>query len=247
MPTDPLVASAINKQTAMQLAQFTKELAAMGELAVIAGILETSIGTSASAIPYSAKNSLALIAKNLDSMQDTMSSILEMQAEIRDAITDLASASHMQSQHMAEQTSIQSASLADQMVNNAITQAETKAALIRNGIEPQPTPPLKELVKTTFNNVQSMRLSTEVTSVVNNVSDTIIKNTTDYIKNTWLYTQGKEAFASIAEKFGLNKLVRVATNPGSVARRGIKNAVSTETAAGVATPTTPMVRPLDGY
>jgi hypothetical protein len=222
MPTDPLVAGAIKEQTAMQLAQFTKELATMGELAVIAGILDASIGATSYATPGSVRTSLDNLVTKMADIDATLDKIVTNQSALESQLKEMAFALQAQTNAATQQTYLQSVALMDQLENNAITQAETRAALERNGIEPQPAVDVKTLVKKSVSNAGIMKTTTEFSSAVSNTVNGIIDSTLNWIKTSGPVVYAQDAIKQTFENVAIFKTVKAAFNPTSVNNAAIK-------------------------
>jgi hypothetical protein len=219
------------------------------ELATIAAALTTIItvneakywGTTALVVPGSPAASLANISSQLANLNDTMIDIQKGQSALTGAIGELSSAMKQQSLGASRLETLQAMAVADQIETNRFQKTETIAALQRNGIAPQPTPPIIDTLKEKISQGALLNLSTEFQTSVQGVATKLITQLKDYIVNSSIVTWGQAQLTSFWAYLGLNKLTAAVADPAKAAAELAKKASSTAARTGVWVP--PVIPP----
>lgn len=202
-------------------------------IATLTGVLEKSFGEAGLPIPGSPRNSFANTAKMLSTLSNEMLEALAKQSAIAGTIGELSNSVKSQTSTMNNMLTVQTAALADQIVNNAIQQAESEASLVRSGITPQPKPDVIELIKKTVENSSAMRLTTAFQNEVNDITNNLLTKLKDYIVSSALVTWGQAQLTSLWTALGLNKLTEKAVSPQKAALDTQRNLANTNASAGL--------------
>jgi hypothetical protein len=199
----------ITEDTAAAIIQLTAATAAQ-----TAAIL-ASIGPTSAVTPGTLSNQVWGVAQQLGFISNNIAIMQQQNIQTMQAITDIASAARQLAQAINQMESTHSIAIADQLHNNQFQQAETKAALLRNGIEPQAAPSFKDTLENTVKNSQEIHTSAAVASQVTQVSNNIFTKLENYIKNSWLVTKTEALFKQIATSIGLSKLFDKVADPAA--------------------------------
>lgn len=218
------------------------------ELATVAAALTTMIstnqlqwGTPALAVPGSPAASLANISSQLANLNDTLIDIQRGQSTLAGAIGELSSSMKQQSLTNQRAETLQSMAIADQIETNRFQRAETIAALARNGIEPQPVPPILDTLKEKLVQGSQLNLSAEFQTSVQGIADKMFTYLKDYIVNSSVVTWGQSQITTLWAYLGLNKLTAAVADPAKAAAEAAKKASSAVARSGVWVP--PVIPP----
>jgi hypothetical protein len=140
---------------------------------------------------------VGLCAESLADILIALKTIKNSQEKMVGTLNEVSSTVKQQTQTMHDQALVQNMVAVDQIKNNAIQQAETKAALNRAGLESAPLPDVGTLVKQTLTDTTAMRGLTEFQSSVANYTSEKLQQLVAYIKDTKVYTAGAELLDSM--------------------------------------------------
>lgn len=238
---DPLVASAIQAQTALEKVDSLQDkaisLATLVQLQALVLEVEKNWGELALGIPGSIRNSQANQAAVLATISNSLMDLNDNSIKMITAIGELSSSIKIIGNTLNNMVTLQGISVSDQINANNFQQRETLAALKRNDIEPEPAPDFKKIAEQQVLNSAVMRTTTAFTSAVNDVSTSILSGAANYITQTELYTMAKSTFENLLIKLKLVKVANTAANPEEVAIKTAKNTVNTKAGAGLWAPT----------
>lgn len=142
---------------------------------------------------------LGICAESLADIMTTLVSMKNSQEKTLGAINEMSSSVKQQTQTAHDQALVQNMAVVDQIRNNAIQQAETKAALARAGLESAPLPDIRETIKQTVTDTTAMRGLTEFQNAVSNFTKEKLQELVKWIKDTKVYTAGSELLDSIVK------------------------------------------------
>lgn len=222
------------------------ELGAIGtELGVIAAALTTMIATNqvqwgpaALTVPGSPAAALANIATQLSILNDNLVEIKNKNVALQGSLSELSNSLKAQTHATHALQTLQAMAVSDQITNNAFVKAETVAALQRNGIEPQPAPDVKQLLKDNIKGAVEFSTSANFTAGLLSISSSALTMLTNYIKTSSLYTWAQASLDKLWASLGLNKLTERLTNPEQYLKEKAAEAEKIKARTGVWTPGT---------
>jgi len=238
---DPLVASAIQAQTALEKVDSLQDkaisLAMLAQMQALVLSVEKNWGELALTIPGSIRNSeanqAAVLATISNSLMDLNDNALKMTA----TISELSTTIKLMNSTFNTIAAVQKIAVSDQISANNFQQRETIAALERNDIEPTVAPDFKKVVEQQITNSTVMSASSAFTTAITDFSNSIITGATNYISQTELVTWGKTTIEGLLIKLKLTKAANAVANPEEVAIKAAKNTVNTKAGAGLWAPT----------
>jgi hypothetical protein len=234
---DPLVASAIQAQTAMEKidSQLDKGiyLAMLAQMQVMNLELEKNFGELATTIPGSPRNSFANQAAVLAGISNSLMQLNDNSVKITNSISELSSTLKIINVTMNNMATLQGIAVADQVSNNNFNQRETVAALQRNDIEPAPIPEFREIVEKQIQDSTIMKATTAFSNAVSSISNNIIDSAINYISQTEIVTWGKKQIEDLMIKLKLTKVANIAANPSQAASITAKNTANVQATSGL--------------
>lgn len=170
-----------------------------------AGALQIAAAINAASAAHLEQNQLILVNLGLcaESLADIMIVLKQMknqQEKVNGTISEMSSSIKQQTQTAHDQSLVQNMIAVDQIRNNAIQQAETKAALERAGLESAPLPDIKETIKQTVTDTTAMRGLTEFQNAVTSFTKEKLETLVKWIKDTKVYTAGSELIDGIVKE-----------------------------------------------
>ena len=234
---DPLVASAIQAQTAMEKidSQLDKGiyLSMLAQMQVLNLELEKNFGELAVTIPGSPRNSFANQAAVLGGISNSLMQLNDNSVKISNAISELSSTMKIINTTMNTMATLQGIAVADQVSNNNFNQRETVAALERNDIKPAPIPEFKEIIEKQIQDSTIMKATTAFSNAITSFSNNIIDSAINYISQTEIVTWGKKQVEDLMIKLKLTKVANIAANPSQAASITAKNTANTQATSGL--------------
>lgn len=238
---DPLVASAIQAQTALEKVDSLQDkaisLAMLAQMQALVLSVEKNWGELALTIPGSIRNSeanqAAVLATISNSLMDLNDNALKMTA----TISELSTTIKLMNSTFNTMAAVQKLAVSDQISANNFQQRETVAALQRNDIEPTVAPDFKKVIEQQITNSSLMSATTAFTTLITDFSNSLITGATNYISQTELVTWGRTTIEGLLVKLKLTKVANAVANPEEVAIKAVKNTVNTKAGAGLWAPT----------
>lgn len=238
---DPLVASAIQAQTALEKVDSLQDkaisLAMLAQMQALVLSVEKNWGELALTIPGSIRNSeanqAAVLATISNSLMDLNDNALKMTA----TISELSTTIKLMNSTFNTMAAVQKLAVSDQISANNFQQRETVAALQRNDIEPTVAPDFKKVIEQQITNSSLMSATTAFTTLITDFSNSLITGATNYISQTELVTWGRTTIEGLLVKLKLTKVANAVANPEEVAIKAAKNTVNTKAGAGLWAPT----------
>ena len=238
---DPLVASAIQAQTALEKVDSLQDkaisLAMLAQMQALVLSVEKNWGELALTIPGSIRNSeanqAAVLATISNSLMDLNDNALKMTA----TISELSTTIKLMNSTFNTMAAVQKLAVSDQISANNFQQRETVAALQRNDIEPTVAPDFKKVIEQQITNSSLMSATTAFTTLITDFSNSIITGATNYISQTEIVTWGKATIENLLVKLKLTRAANAVANPEEVAIKAAKNTVNTKAGAGLWAPT----------
>ena len=238
---DPLVASAIQAQTALEKVDSLQDkaisLAMLAQMQALVLSVEKNWGELALTIPGSIRNSeanqAAVLATISNSLMDLNDNALKMTA----TISELSTTIKLMNSTFNTMAAVQKLAVSDQISANNFQQRETVAALQRNDIEPTVAPDFKKVIEQQITNSSLMSATTAFTTLITDFSNSIITGATNYISQTEIVTWGKATIENLLVKLKLTRAANAVANPEEVAIKAAKNTVNTQAGAGLWAPT----------
>lgn len=209
------------------------ELAAIATaLSAIAAANQAQWGPAALTVPGSPAASLANISTMLADINDNLRTIREQSVALQGSLSELSNSLKAQTQATHSVQTLQAMAVQDQIKNNAFVKAETVAALQRNGIEPQPEPDVKTLLKDSVKGATEFTVSSNFLTSVTSVANGALTTLTNYIKTSSIYTWAQGSLNTLWSSLGLNKLTEKVTNAETTAQETIGKARSIAARSG---------------
>lgn len=198
-------------------------------------------GAAAVAIPGSPRNSLANISTQLATLNDNLMTMKEQQRALTGALGEFSNTMKAQNAQAQKMEVLQTMAITDQIETNRFTKAETVAALQRNGIDPQPQPPILDTLKEHLKTSTQFGLAAELQSSVQSMARKALEGLKTYILESTVVTWGQAQLTSLWAYLKLNKLTSKAANPIDVANDKIKKTSIESAKIGVWVPVPPFI------
>lgn len=224
-------------QVSGTIPDYTVELGLLNtNLAAINLTLQSSIGQAALVIPGSMAASSANTAGMLSDISDTLNELKKATQGLVAATSELSNSVKSQTLTMKRMETLQSMAVVDQIEFNRFATAESKAALERNGIDPQPTPSILATIKARLAQAAQFSVTTDFTTSVKDISDNALSQVTQYIQSTAIYTWGQSQLTALWAALGLNKITAKVANAEETAAEASRGVRSAAAKSGVWTP-----------